>query len=97
MGAKPPVLATLTVSSVLAPQIALIGLRVPLWLILTAAPLAGGETTLYNTLISSTMMANLPSESFGRATAAVSIGCTLLPPVAWGSRGPSPQSSARPG
>ena len=51
MGAKTPVLAALAVSCVLAPLIALIGLRVPLWLILTAAPLAGAETRLYNALI----------------------------------------------
>ena len=50
-------------------MLALIAASAPLWLIVPAALLAGGETTIYNTLLSAALQANLPAHTLGRATA----------------------------
>jgi MFS family permease len=84
---KRPVLAALTISSALAPMLALLGSAAPLWLILPAALLAGLETTIYNTLLGSALLANLPDRTLGRATAITGIGSTMLVPVGMGLAG----------
>jgi hypothetical protein len=81
------VLAALLISAALAPLLALLGLHAPLWLIVVAAVFAGAETTLYNTLLSSALQSNLPSDTLGRATAITGIGSSLLVPVGMGLAG----------
>jgi len=82
-----PVLAAIFVSTALTPMLALIGVAAPLWSIIPAALLAGAETTIYNTLTTSTLQANLPDETLGRASAIASIGSTVLVPVGMGLAG----------
>jgi MFS family permease len=82
-----PILAAFTVSAALVPMLALLGIAAPLWLIVPAALLAGAETTIYNTLSTATLQANLPEETLGRATAITTIGSTVLVPVGMGLAG----------
>ena len=82
-----PVLAALIVSTGLAPLLALLGLNAPIWLIVPSALLAGAESTIYNTLSSATLQANLPHDTLGRASAITSIGSTVLVPVGMGLAG----------
>jgi MFS family permease len=82
-----PVLAALLISAALGPLLALLGLHAPLWLIVAAAVLAGAETTIYNTLLSSALQSNLPSDTLGRATAITGIGSSLLVPAGMGLAG----------
>ena len=82
-----PILAALLVSTALIPMLALIGVAAPLWAIIPAALLAGAETTIYNTLSTATLQANLPAERLGRASAISGIGSTLLVPVGMGLAG----------
>jgi MFS family permease len=76
-----PVLAALMISTGLAPLFVLLGLDAPIWLIVPAALLAGAETTIYNTLSSATLQANLSQDTLGRASAISGIGSTVLVPV----------------
>ncbi len=82
-----PVLAALVISVALAPMLALLGLGAPIWLIVPAALLAGAETTITNTLVTSTLLANLPRDTLGRATAISGMGSTILVPVGMGLAG----------
>jgi hypothetical protein len=82
-----PVLAAFIVSTGLAPMLALLGLTAPIWLIVPAAMLAGAETTIYNTLSSATLQANLSEDTLGRAAAITGIGSTVLVPVGMGLAG----------
>jgi MFS family permease len=82
-----PVLTAFTVDVALAPMVALIGWAAPIWLIVPAALLAGGATTIYNTLLSTAVQANLPEHTLGRATAVTSIGSTMLVPLGMGLAG----------
>jgi MFS family permease len=82
-----PVFAALAIDIALAPMIALIGLEAPIWLIVPAALLAGAATTIYNTLLSTTLQANLPEHTLGRAIAITGIGSTMLVPVGMGLAG----------
>ncbi len=79
-----PVLAAVTTSTGLAPLLALLGLAAPIWLIAPAAFMAGLQSTLYNTLIDSTMQSNLPDELLGRVGVVARIGSTLLVPIGMG-------------
>lgn len=82
-----PVLTALSISTALAPMLALLGLAAPIWLIVPAAVLAGAETTLYNTILTAALQANLPERTLGRATAITGIGSTVLVPVGMGLAG----------
>jgi Major Facilitator Superfamily len=82
-----PVLAAVTTSTALAPLLALLGLAAPIWLIAPAAFLAGLQSTLYNTLINSTLQSNLPDELLGRVGVVARIGSTMLVPVGMGVAG----------
>ena len=82
-----PVFAALAISAALAPMLALLGLAAPIWLIVPAALLAGAETTIYDTLVSTALQANLPEHTFGRASAITGIGSTVLVPVGMGLAG----------
>ncbi|MFZ1996137.1 MAG: hypothetical protein WAU75_18640 [Solirubrobacteraceae bacterium] len=82
-----PVLAALTVSIGLAPMLTLLGLHASIWLIAPAAVLAGGQATIYNTLLTSTLQSNLPTGALGRATAITGIGSTTLAPAGMGLAG----------
>jgi MFS family permease len=82
-----PVLAAVTVTLGLAPLLALLGLAAPIWLIVPAAFLAGVQSTIYNTVINSTLQSNLPNDVLGRATAITGIGSTVLVPVGMGLAG----------
>ena len=82
-----PVLAAVTTSTALAPLLALLGLAAPIWLLTPAAFLAGMQSTLYNTLINSTLQSNLPNELLGRVGAVARIGSTLLVPIGMGLAG----------
>ncbi|MGH2863247.1 MAG: MFS transporter [Solirubrobacteraceae bacterium] len=82
-----PVLAAFIVSIALVPMLALLGIAAPLWLIIPAAGLAGAETTIYNTLSTATLQANLPKETLGRATAITNIGSSALVPIGMGLAG----------
>jgi MFS family permease len=84
---KRPLLAALTISSAVAPMLALIGTAAPIWLILPAALLAGAETTIYNPLLNSALQANLPDRTLGRATAITTMGSTMLVPLGMGLSG----------
>lgn len=82
-----PVLAAMAVSAALLPLLLGLGSGAPLWVVLAAAPLAGAQATIYNTLITATMQANLPGETLGRATVLVSLGSKLLVPAGMGLAG----------
>lgn len=82
-----PVLTALAVSAGLAPLLGLLALHAPLWLIVTAAFPAGAQSTIYNTLLTSTLQSNLPSDTLGRASAITGAGSTLLVPVGMGLAG----------
>jgi hypothetical protein len=82
-----PVLAAFLVDVALAPMVALIGLAAPIWLIVPAALLAGAATTIYNTLLGTTVQANLPDHTLGRATAITNIGSTIFVPLGMGLAG----------
>jgi hypothetical protein len=82
-----PVLAALAVSAALAPLPALLALHAPLGLIAAAAFPAGAQSTIYNTLLTSTLQSNLPSDTLGRAAAITGIGSTVLVPVGMGLAG----------
>lgn len=82
-----PVLAALLVSIGLAPMLVLLGAGAPIWLIVPAALLAGAQSTIYNTLITSTLQSNLPREMLGRATAIAGLGSTILVPIGMGLAG----------
>ena len=82
-----PILAALTISTSLAPMLALLGLSAPISLIVPAAFVAGAETTIYNTLTSTALQANLPGHTLGRATAISSMGSTVLVPIGMGLSG----------
>ncbi len=82
-----PVFAALAISAALAPMLALLGIAGPIWLIVPAALLAGAETTIYNTLTSAALQANLPEHTLGRASAITGVGSTVLVPVGMGLAG----------
>ena len=82
-----PVFAALVLNVALAPMVALIGVSAPIWLIVPAALLGGAATTIYNTLLSTAVQANLPEETLGRASAVTSIGSTMLVPLGMGLAG----------
>jgi MFS family permease len=82
-----PVLAALIVSTALVPLLVLLGVAAPLWSIVPAALLAGAETTIYNTLSTATVQANLPEETLGRTSAITNIGSTVLAPLGMGLAG----------
>jgi MFS family permease len=82
-----PVLAALVLNVALAPMVALIGVSAPIWLIVLAALLGGAATTIYNTLLSTAVQANLPEHTLGRATAVTSVGSTMLVPLGMGLAG----------
>jgi MFS family permease len=82
-----PVFAALVLNVALAPMIALIGVSAPIWLIVPAALLGGAATTIYNTLLSTAVQANLPEHTLGRATAVTTVGSTMLVPLGMGLAG----------
>jgi MFS family permease len=82
-----PVLTALAVSGGLAPLLALLALNAPLWLIVCAAFPAGAQSTIYNTLLTSTLQSNLPSDTLGRASAITGVGSTILVPAGMGLAG----------
>ena len=82
-----PVFAAPAISAALTPMLALLGLAAPIWLIVPAALLAGAETTIYDTLVSTALQANLPEHTLGRASAITGIGSTVLVPVGMGLAG----------
>jgi hypothetical protein len=82
-----PVITALLISAWLAPLLALLGLHAPIWLIVPAACLAGVQSTVYNTFLTSTLQSNLPDNLLARATAITGIGSTLLVPVGMGLAG----------
>ena len=82
-----PLLAAVVLNVGLAPLLALLGLGAPLWLLVPAALLAGGQATIYNTLITSARQCNLPADILGRASAITGIASTVLVPVGMGLAG----------
>jgi hypothetical protein len=49
--------------------------------------LAGAQSTIYNTLLTSTLQSNLPGDTLGRASAITGFGSTLLVPLGMGLAG----------
>jgi hypothetical protein len=82
-----PVLTAILITIALTPLLVLLGLDAPIWLIVPAAAIAGAETTVTNTLVTSVLQCNLPNEILGRGTAVSGIGSTLLVPVGMGLAG----------
>lgn len=76
-----PMLGTFAASLGLAPLLALLAVRGPMWLLLPAGGAAGLQATVYNTLASACRQANVPDHLLSRSSSFVTVAALVGTPI----------------
>jgi predicted MFS family arabinose efflux permease len=82
-----PMAATLLSAMALAPLLAILALPGPLWLLVVAAIAAGGQSGVYNTVGTSTLLTNVDERLVSRVSSFVMVGGLLGVPAGMGLAG----------